>query len=234
MPWPRGGRSTRSRASWRPWPKIRRRSSAPASRLALVTEKFDSRLPYSKLLASTDLGALHALVAVLRRHRPSGAVNELIKFLLTENELWAARALGEIAGVEIAQELNNRVVEIDAQLNKLGKAAVNRSAPKRAQKKPDDEKSHAPETFALVTAAELKNKPEDVRLALLRGELETAARKIKFRDRWDQAKAEAERRRIKTEIYKERSDLAGWSEIALVAAPSAPASVADGDARHSA
>jgi transglutaminase-like putative cysteine protease/tetratricopeptide (TPR) repeat protein len=205
-----------------------------ALRLALVTEKFDSRLPYSKLLASTDLGALHALVAVLRRHRPSGAVNELVKFLRTENELWAARALGEIAGVEIAQDLNNRVVEIDAQLNKLGKAAVNRSAPKRAQKKPDDEKSHAPETFALATAAELKNKPEDVRLALLRGELETAARKIKFRDRWDQAKAEAERRRIKTEIYKEHADLAGWSEIALVAATSAPADVTDGAAARGA
>jgi tetratricopeptide (TPR) repeat protein len=202
-----------------------------ALRLALVTEKFDSRLPYSKLLASTDLGALHSLVAVLRRHAGPDAVNELVKFLRTENELWAARALGEIAGVEIAQELNKRVVEIDAQLSKLGKAAVNRSAPKRAQKRPDDEKGHAPETFALVTAAELKNKPEDVRLALLRGELETAARKIKFRDRWDQAKAEVERQRIKTEIYKEHADLIGWSEIALVAAP---ADVADGAARQGA
>src|SRR5215510_9774594 len=205
-----------------------------ALRLALVTEKFDSRLPYSKLLASTDLGALHTLVAVLRRHRPQDAVNELLKFLGTENELWAARALGEIAGVEIAQELNKRVVEIDAQLSKLGKAAVNRPAPKRAQKRPDDEKGHAPETFALVTGAELKNKPEDVRLALLRGELEGAARKIKFRDRWDQAKDEAERQRIKTEIYKEHADLVGWSEIALVAAPPAPANVADGAARQSA
>ena len=111
-------------------------------------------------------------MAVLQRHRPSGAANDLVKLLRTENELWAARALGETAGVETAQELNNRVAEIDAQLNKLGKTAANRPAPKRAQKKPDDEKSNAPETFALVTAAELKNKPEDVRLALLRGELD--------------------------------------------------------------
>src|SRR5262249_25694520 len=205
-----------------------------ALRLALVTENFDSRLPYSKLLASTDLGALHALIAVLRRHRPSGAANELVKFLRTENELWAARALGEIAEVEIAKELNNRVVEIDAQLNKLGKAAVNRSAPKRAQKKPDDEKSHAPETFALVTAAELKSKPEDVRLALLRGELETAARKIKFRDRWNQAKTEAERRRIKNEINKENADLSGWAEIALVPALTAPANIGGVDPQNSA
>ena len=88
-----------------------------------------------------------------------------------------------------------------------------------AQKKPGDEKINAPETFALVTAAELKNKPEDIRLAILRGELDTAARKKKFRDRWNQAKTEAERRRIKSEISKEHSDLSGWSEIALVSAP---------------
>jgi transglutaminase-like putative cysteine protease/tetratricopeptide (TPR) repeat protein len=205
-----------------------------ALQLALVTEKFDLRLPYSKLLASTDLGALHALVAVLRRHAGPGAANELVKFLRTENELWAARSLGEIAGVDVAQELNKRVAEIDAQLNKLGKAATNKPAPKRAQKKPDDEKNNTPETFALVTAAELNKKPEDVRLALLRGELETAARKITFRDRWSQAKTEAERRRIKTEINKEHADLAGWSEIALVATAPAPANVAGVDPRNGA
>jgi transglutaminase-like putative cysteine protease/tetratricopeptide (TPR) repeat protein len=196
-----------------------------ALQLALVTDKFDLRLPYSKLLASTDLGALHALIAVLQRHRPPGAANELLKFLRTENELWAARALGEIAGVETAQEFDKRVAEIDAQLNKLGKAAASRPAPKKAQKKRDDEKSNAPETFALVTAAELKNKPEDVRLALMRGELETAERKIKFRDRWNQAKTEAERRQIKTEINREHPDLTDWSEIALAAPAPAGANV---------
>src|SRR5882672_11156382 len=97
-----------------------------ALQLALVTEQFD--LPYSKLLASTDLGALHAFIAVLQRHAGPGAANELVKFLRTENELWAARSLGEIGGVEIAQELNKRVAEIDAQLNKLGKSAANRPA----------------------------------------------------------------------------------------------------------
>src|SRR5262249_51695570 len=63
-----------------------------ALQLALVTDKFD--LPYSKLLASSDLGALHALVAVLQRHAWTGAAPELVKFLGTDNELWAARALG--------------------------------------------------------------------------------------------------------------------------------------------
>ncbi|HEY8461927.1 MAG TPA: HEAT repeat domain-containing protein, partial [Blastocatellia bacterium] len=196
------------------------RQHLAALHLALVTERFD--LPYSKLLASNDLGALHALVAVASRHAKPETASELVKFLRTENELWAARALGEIGGAEIAQELINRIAEIDAQLDKLGKPA-----PKTAQKTPDDEKTDAPETFELVTAAELKNKPEDVRLALLRRELRAAARKIKFRDRWNQAKTEAERRRIKIEIGKESPDLIAWSEIALVPASPAPAAVAD-------
>ncbi|HEY6400686.1 MAG TPA: transglutaminase domain-containing protein, partial [Blastocatellia bacterium] len=188
-----------------------------ALHLALVTEQFD--LPYSKLLASTDLGALHAFVAVLPRHAKPDLAPALARFLRTENELWAARALGEIGGIEIAQELSNRVSEIDAQLTKLGAATTSRPAPKLAQEKPDDKKIDAPDTFEPVTAAELKNKPEDVRLAILRGELGAAARKIKFRDRWNQAKTEAERRRIKIEIGKEHSDLIAWSEIALVSAP---------------
>ncbi len=193
-----------------------------ALQLALVTEKFDLRLPYAKLVAATDLGALHAFVAVLSRYRPPDAANELVKFLRADNELWAARALGEIAPPEMAQELNKRVAEIDAQLERLGKAPIKKTAPKRAPKK-SDEKSDAPEMYTLATWAELKNKPEDVRLALLRGELETAARKIKFRDRWNQAKTEAERRQIKAEINKEHSDLVGWSEIALAPAPAVSA-----------
>ncbi|MGH9937888.1 MAG: HEAT repeat domain-containing protein, partial [Blastocatellia bacterium] len=205
-----------------------------ALQLALVTENFDLRLPFPKLLASTDLGALHALVAALQRHPGPGAANELVKFLGTENELWAVRALGEIAGVETAQELNKRVAEIDAQLAKLGKTPNKSPAPKRAQKKSDDEKSEAPETFALVTADELKKNPEDVRLALLRGQLDIAARKIKFRDRWNQAKTEAERRQIKTEINKEHADLVGWSEIALVAPAARAANAASVDTRYSA
>jgi transglutaminase-like putative cysteine protease/tetratricopeptide (TPR) repeat protein len=199
-----------------------------ALRLALVTEQFD--LPYSKLMASTDLGALHVLIAVMRRHAATGAADELLKLLRTDNELWAARALGEIGGVEIAKELTQRVVEIDAQLNKLGRSTSDDPAPKKDQKKPDDdEKVKASERFALVTAAELKNKPENLRLALLRGELQTAALKIKFRDRWNQAKTEAERRRIKNEINKENSDLIAWSENALIPAPPATASASGGD-----
>ncbi len=199
-----------------------------ALQLALVTDKFDLPLPYSKLLASTDRGVLRALVAVLQRHRPPGAVNELIKFLRTDNEMPAARALGEIAGTEITQELNRRVAEIDAQFERIGKVAPKRPAPKSAQKKPD-EKGPTLEYFALVPAADMKNLPEDSRLSILRAQIEMSARKIMFRDRWDQAKTEADRRQIKTEINKEHLDLTGWSEIALVAPEPAPAGAADVD-----
>jgi transglutaminase-like putative cysteine protease/Flp pilus assembly protein TadD len=199
-----------------------------ALHLALVTDKFDLRLPYSKLLASSDHGVLHALVAVLHRHRPSDAVNELVKFLRTENEMPAACALGEIAGAEITQELNKRIAEIDSQFERLGKVAHKRPAPKRAQKK-SDEKGPVLQYFALVSASDMKNLPEDVRLSLLRAQIETSERKIKFRDRWNQAKTESERRHIKTEIDKEHPDLADWAEIALVPAAPAPANVASVD-----
>src|SRR5262245_6060992 len=197
--------------------------------LALIAEKFDSRLPYSKLLASTDLGVLHTFVAILQRHVGAEATTELVKFLRTGNELWAARSLGEIAPAETAQELNKRIAEIDAQLGKLGRSVNKRPAPKRGQKISDDKKSEAPETFALTTVAELKTKPEDVRLALLRGELDRSARKIKFRDRWNQAKTDAERRRIKSEINKEHFDLIEWSELALRAPAPATLSPANSD-----
>src|SRR5262249_4488788 len=89
--------------------------------LALALEKFDLRLPYSKLFSSTDPGVPYATVAVLERHAGAGggradAMNELIKLLRTDSAVWAARSLGAIAPVKIAQELNNRVAEIDAQL----------------------------------------------------------------------------------------------------------------------
>lgn len=204
-----------------------------ALRLALTLEKFDLRLPYSKLLASTDPGAPHTLVAVLQRHRPAEAANEIIRFLRTDDELWAARALGEIGSAGAARELNKRIAEIDARLEKLGKVVNKTTAPKKGRKKSNDKrgdkKDDSPETFSLVTVAEFRTKPEDVRLAMLRGQLDTAARKIKFRERWNQARTEAERRAVKSEINKEHDDLAEWAELSLTVASPTPASVANLD-----
>ncbi len=178
-----------------------------ALQLALTLEKFDLRLPYSKLFASTDPGAPHAVVAVLERHRPTEAVSELVKLLRADNEVWAARALAAIAPVEIAGELSKRVAEIDAQIGKLGKAANQSAAPGKSESPPP----------ALI--AEWKKLPEDVRLAMLRAEMDKAARKIKFRDQWNQAKSDAERSRIKSEINKDHSDLIEWAQISLTAPP---------------
>jgi transglutaminase-like putative cysteine protease/tetratricopeptide (TPR) repeat protein len=204
-----------------------------ALRLALTLEKFDLRLPYSKLLASTDPGAPHTLVALLQRHAGAEAANELSRFLRTDDELWAARALGEIGSAGVAQEMNKRIAEIDAQLEKLGKAVNKTTAPKKGRKKSNDKKGDkkddSSETFSLTTVAEFKTKPEDVRLAMLRGQLDTAARKIKFRDRWNQAKTEAERRAVKSEINKDHDDLAEWAELSLTVAAPAPVNVANLD-----
>ncbi|MGH9853832.1 MAG: HEAT repeat domain-containing protein, partial [Blastocatellia bacterium] len=189
-----------------------------ALQLALTLEKFDPRLPYSKLFASTDPGVPHAVVAVLERYTGAGAVNEIVKLLRTDNELWAARSLGAIAPVEIAQELNKRIAEIDAQLSNRGKAATRFKPPSKAPSGDKRVTPSEPPPPALV--AEWKKLPEDVRLAMLRGEMDVAVRKIKFRDRWNQAKTEAERRRIKSEITREHSDLTEWAQVSL--APPAP------------
>ncbi len=194
-------------------------------RLALTLQKLELRLPYSKLLASNDLGVLHATIAVLQQHDPAEAASELVKLLRTDRELWAARALGEIAPAETAQELNRRVAEIDEQLKRLGKANAGDNAAKTDQKRPADRQSAQPEPAALPATADLMKKSEDVRLALLRTELDMSARKIRLRDRWNQAKNDAERRAIKSEINKERDDLAEWAQISLLRVPDPPASI---------
>jgi len=190
-----------------------------ALQLALTLEKLDLPLPWSKLLASNDLGVLHTTIAVLQRHRPAGATSELVRLLGGENELWAARALGEVAPVEIAQTLDKRIAEIDARLDKLGKAGARTSAARKSKAKPEDKRNEQTETFSLVSAAELKSKPEDARLALTRGELDMSARKIRFRDRWNRAKSDAERNRIISEIDKEHGDLSDWAQASLPRVP---------------
>jgi transglutaminase-like putative cysteine protease/tetratricopeptide (TPR) repeat protein len=184
-------------------------------RLALTLDRLDLQLPYPKLLASSDLGVLHATIAVFQRYRPAQAITGIARLLRTEQELWAARALGEIASVEFLPELSKRIAEIDAQLSKPDRAAGKKVATKSSKQKTDERRSDSVEAFSLVTAAGLKAKPQDVRLAMLRGELDSATRKIKFRDRWDRAKNESERRAIISEINKEQSDLAEWAQISL-------------------
>jgi len=200
-----------------------------ALQLALTLEKFDPWLPYSKLFASTDPGVPHAVVAVLERH--AGAANEIVKLLRTDSEVWAARSLGAIAPVEIAQELNKRIAEIDAQIGNRGKAATKPKTPFKAPLGAPlaDKRVTSFELTPPALVAEWKKLPEDVRLAMLRGEMDIAARKIKFRARWNQAGTEAERRRIKSEINREHGDLVEWAQISLEPPAPAPAPGANPD-----
>ncbi len=179
-------------------------------RLALTLEQFDLHLPYSKLFASTDPGVPYATVAVLDRHRPVGAVNQLVSLLRTGDEVWAARALGAIAPVEIAGELGKRVAEIDAQTGVRENSAGKEGSPKKTTTSPP------------ILIADWKSLPEDARLAMIRDEMDLAARKIKFRDRWNQAKTDAERRRIFSEINKDHDDLSEWAELSLTIASPRP------------
>ena len=159
-----------------------------ALQLALSQERFDSPLPYAKLFNSHQTGVLHATVTVSQRYRKSQAIAdlspELLKMLRGDAEVWAARTLGEIAPIAAAAELEKRIGEIDARLTALGKTVA--PTPGKAQKsdqsaKPDSNENPT-DPFSLGTLVDLKTKPEDVRLAVARGQLELAVRKIKFRD----------------------------------------------------
>jgi transglutaminase-like putative cysteine protease/tetratricopeptide (TPR) repeat protein len=198
--------------------------------LAITLQQSDLRLPWSKLIAANDLGVLHATIAVLARHRPVDAASEIARLLGGEHELWAARALGEIAPGRTVQDLQKRIAEIDARLSALGKPATGggQAGTKKSAGGRDDSKEQK-ERPSLATSAELKSKPEDLRLALLRGELDSSKRKIEFRDRWDRAKNDAERRAIDSEINKGHSDLKDWADISLLRISDKSAAVADLD-----
>ena len=156
-----------------------------ALQLAIFQESFDLPLPYAKLFNSHQLGVLHATVAVSQRHRNSKVIAELspelVKMLRGDAEVWAARTLGEIAPASVTADLEKRIAEIDARLTALGKPQIAQpSSPNSSAK--TDTKNQPADAFSLGTLVDLKTKPEDVRLAVARGQLDLAVRKIKFRE----------------------------------------------------
>ena len=183
--------------------------------LALVTPGLDLPLPYSKLLTSNDLGVLHATIAVLQRHRPVAA-NELLKLLRSDSEPWAARALGEAAAIETADLLIKRIAEIDARFSALG-SLPSKTAPWKTTAGQESKTDGDSEATGILAPSEFESKPELIRLSLSRGELDIAARKIKFRDRWNKATDDSARRAIESEISKEHSDLIDWARSLRVA-----------------
>lgn len=191
--------------------------------LALALPKFDQPLPLVKLLTTAEPGLKNATAAVMQKHfrgatgqkMATDATAELVKLLRGDQEWWAAYALGEIASPEIAAELKKRIAEVDARLTALGKPkpAANGKNGRRKKAGPTDATVVATkvESFSVTTLADFKTKSEDMRLALTRGELETALRKITFRESWGKAQTDAERQKTLTEFTRENFDLSEWA-----------------------
>jgi tetratricopeptide (TPR) repeat protein len=219
-----------------------------ALHLALIGEKFDLELPYTKLFAAEDPGMPYAIAALLERHPNAGAVEQLMKFLRTDNELLAVRLIGAIASPEIEGELKKRIDEIGAWFESHSGGTTNKKDRARARtrtgarpggKPPVSGTSPVSETSAPPppaapdsipptppnTIAEWKKLPERYRLGFLRGELYNASDKIKFRDKWNRAKTEDERRQIKSDLANGVSGSA-WLEISRLEAASKDSSPA--------
>lgn len=195
--------------------------------LALALPKFDQPLPLVKLLTATEPGLKNATAAVMQKHfrgsagqkMVADATAELVKLLRGEQEWWAAYALGEIAPPEIGAELKKRIAEVDARLAALGKpkpASNGKASGKNGRRKKADAADQTVvtakvESFSVTTLADFKIKSEDARLALTRGGLETAIRKIAFRESLGKAKTDAERQKLQTDFSKENSDLSDWA-----------------------
>lgn len=189
-----------------------------ALQLALALPQLDLQLPYSKLIASPDLAVRYAILAVLQQHRPTNAAVELSGLLRGESETWAIRSLGELAPAALVPELEKRMAEIDTRLAALGnngKPATNKSQLPQIsgnQKNVQTDKKENPAlSFALTAPAELNGKPEDVRLTVTRHELAAAIGKINFRDRWNNAKDEAARLALLSEIGKAPEGVSEWA-----------------------
>jgi transglutaminase-like putative cysteine protease/tetratricopeptide (TPR) repeat protein len=191
--------------------------------LALALPKFDQPLPLVKLLTTAEPGLKNATAAVMQKHfrgtagrkMAADATAELVKLLRGDQEWWAVYALGEIAPPEIAAELKKRIAEVDARLIALDKPkpAANGKNGRRKKASPNDATIVATkvESFSVTTLADFKTKSEDLRLALTRGELDIALRKITFRENLGKAKTDAERQKALTEFTKDNYDLSEWA-----------------------
>ncbi len=176
------------------------------------------QLPIAKLLQSKDEPFPALLAEAVRSRRDGHTVPELLKLLKNETEAGAALLLGEVAPVDIAAQMEQRVKEIDARLEKIapqfkvsstfkvtGVAGTQRRA---AAGKNKGEVSSVP------APPPRADNPEVLRLAEARGALRTAADKITARDRYAKAKDEKERQAV---YHETRRDffLRDWADVVL-------------------
>ncbi|MBS1790269.1 MAG: DUF4836 family protein [Acidobacteria bacterium] len=197
-----------------------------ALQLAIQQERFDSPLPLAKLFNSHQIGVLHATVAVLQQHGKSKALAdsspELVKMLRGDAEVWAARALGEIAPATVTAELEKRIAEIDTRLTAMGKTGVSANNPKNPKNDPQvktEPNNALADQFSLGTLVDLKTKPEEVRLAVARGQLDLAIRKIKFRECQSAAKDKTVCLALMGEIKQGQNDLSEWTNSVVASNP---------------
>jgi transglutaminase-like putative cysteine protease len=202
------------------WRSNSEKQTLAALQIALILPRLDFALPYARLFAASDVNVLHTTIAVLQRHRPADAQAELLKLWRGDTEAWAARALGDVGSADLAARFEVRTAEIDKRLGTIV------TTPKKPSKRAGaiEVVGRAAIQPYLVATADIKTKPEEVRLALARGEIVAAFNKLKLRERFNQAKDEAAHKKLLAEVDKEQSDLSEWARTKF--APSeAPAAL---------
>ena len=88
-------------------------------------------LPYQKLLASGETEVVAATVEAIRQRRATDAMPELLKLLSGDKEMWAVRALGEIAPADFGRRFTERIKEIDARLAAIVNSRMQQGSPQR-------------------------------------------------------------------------------------------------------
>ncbi|HYE73512.1 MAG TPA: hypothetical protein VEF04_09275, partial [Blastocatellia bacterium] len=182
-------------------------------RLASAFELSGYDLSYQNLLASKDAEVVVATIEAIKSRRITAALPALLKMIGGEYEYWAADALGEVGTTEINSQLLARVSDLDKRFEQLS-APSPKSKGRSPKGNPPavavigDPPSPAPGGLAglLQTGvAGFKALPEMERLALVRGAFSNASEKLKFRQRYEKAKDNAERKAIYEEVLKNDS-----------------------------
>ena len=171
------------------------------------------QLPVAKLLQSKDEQFLALLAEAVRMRPNSVSVPELLKLLKAETESGAAQLLGEVAPPEVAAQLDQRVKEIDARLEKIAPQFKVTAIAGKPVQKADKNKADSSGPPAPPPPPGPENL-EVIRLAEARGALVTAADKIRFRDRYARAKDEAARAAVYQEA-RNHTALSAWAAVAL-------------------
>src|SRR5581483_9731392 len=196
--------------------------------LAITLPLRGLQLPVAKLLQSKDQQFLPLLAEAVRLRQGGSTVPELLKLLKAETEYGAARLLGEVAPAEVAAQLEQRIKEIDARLEKIApalKPGVTSTFTPTGVPKKGAGKGKDITVRAAPPPMPAKPRPEDLeafRIAEARGALVTAVDKIRFRDRYARAKDGSERIAIYNEARND-SFLADWAEISLRSSSTAKA-----------